>query len=102
MTEQKKARSRKSAMSNRGEEVAQKNTGIPYEQLTCPVFDQVVNADREDLKTIEVFHNVTLQGKYADDPAASAVSLADTVNAASDPRAYLAMRDKLLELIRFL
>lgn len=38
-----------------------KNTGGPYEQLTKHIFEQLVNQD--EVKTIKLQHNVTLQGK---------------------------------------
>ena len=38
-----------------------KNTGIPYENLTTMVFNEILNQDT--VKTIDVQHNVTLQGK---------------------------------------
>ena len=40
-----------------------KNTGIPYELLTKRIFQDIL--DQSDVKTIEVKHNVTLQGKAA-------------------------------------
>jgi Restriction endonuclease len=50
-------------MSKRGKEIAQKNTGIPYEQVTQAIFNQIVNMDPKDVRTIEVLHNAALQGK---------------------------------------
>lgn len=38
------------------------NTGKQYEKLTQAVFDQIVNTDQSVVNTINVQHNVTLQG----------------------------------------
>ena len=46
-----------------GKRVVQKNTGIPYEQVTRAIFNQIVNTDFKDVRTIEIIHNAKLQGK---------------------------------------
>lgn len=40
-----------------------KNTGKEYEELAQQVFDEIINENRNELETIQVQRNVTLQGK---------------------------------------
>lgn len=63
MAKQQKSEESRNTASKQRKTVAQKNTGIPYEQVTKVIFDQIVNTESADVRTIEVVHDAKIQGK---------------------------------------